>query len=219
MKISILYDSIFFSSTKKKYFIYKRKLCAFIKFVIKYDYFCKHFRNRTIIHIDHKSLIRFLRTNFHENIYEHWIDKFRKLNLKITYISKRRNRIADELFKTIFLNENCIIDRYVKRVSNIFQKKKTKWIWKNEKKNYQKFLNHFQSNQMIEMTDRDTFEKKNVFQIFSMKIDSFVSNQSVIDQNQNSSIISWNIAYRKFDWFEITYRILIDMNSKCFLNV
>ena len=31
--------------------------------------------------------------------------------------------------------------------------------------------------------------------------------------------MSWNTAYRKSDWFEITYQILVDMNSKCFLNV
>ena len=70
-KISILYDSIFFSSIEKKYFTYKQKLCIFIKFVIKYDYFCKHSRNQAIIHTDHKLLIRFLKTNCHENIYKH----------------------------------------------------------------------------------------------------------------------------------------------------
>ena len=127
--------------------------------------------------------------------------------------------MIDELFKTVFLNENCIVDLIVKRTFVIFMKKKTKWIWKNEKKNYQKFLNCFQSDQATEMINHDTFDEKNVFQIFSVEMNSFSQNSSQNqNQNQNHSISSWNAAYKKSDWFEITYRILIDMNSECFLN-
>ncbi len=57
IEVSILYDFITFNSAERKYSIYKKKLCALIRFVVKYDYLSKHSRNVTIIHIDHKSLI------------------------------------------------------------------------------------------------------------------------------------------------------------------
>lgn len=75
-KISILYDSIIFTLSQRKYVIYKKKFCAIIKLIIKYDYLTKYLYHAMIIHIDHKSLIHFLISDndIHENIYEHWID-------------------------------------------------------------------------------------------------------------------------------------------------
>ena len=70
-KVSIIYDSFAFNKTQKKYFTYKKKLCAIVKFTIKYDYLCKHSNNITIIHIDHRSLTHFLFSDSHERIYDH----------------------------------------------------------------------------------------------------------------------------------------------------
>jgi hypothetical protein len=71
VEVSILYDVYTFNSAERKYSVYKKKLCVLIKSMIKYDHFCKHFVNTAIIHIDHKSLIHFLKSNRHEEIYEH----------------------------------------------------------------------------------------------------------------------------------------------------
>lgn len=71
IEIFILYNSIIFITIEIHYFIYKRKLCVFIKFVIKYNHFCKHFKIIVIVYTNHKFLIQFFRTNSYENIYEH----------------------------------------------------------------------------------------------------------------------------------------------------
>ena len=83
IEVSIAYDFFIFVSTRQRYFIYKRELYVMITFVIKYDYLCKHSYLSTIIHIDHRSLIHFLNSNLHENIYDHWANQLRRLNLFI----------------------------------------------------------------------------------------------------------------------------------------
>src|SRR5438034_8541519 len=55
MKISILFDSFMFTSTKQKYLTYKRKLCAMIQFCIKYAYMLKSSALFRIIYMNHKS--------------------------------------------------------------------------------------------------------------------------------------------------------------------
>ena len=70
-EVPIVYDSFVFNKTQRKYSIYKKKLCVIVKFAVKYDYFCKHSNNTTIIHIDHRSLTHFLFSNSHEGIYDH----------------------------------------------------------------------------------------------------------------------------------------------------
>jgi hypothetical protein len=71
VKIFIMYDSFSFSFSRRKYSIYKKKLYAIVTFVIKYDYLCKHSYKSIIIHIDHRSLIHFLKSDAHEEIYDH----------------------------------------------------------------------------------------------------------------------------------------------------
>ena len=136
IEISVQYDFIIFISTKMRYSIYKQKLCVLTKFVIKYDYFCKHSKITIVIHIDCKFLIQFLKSDSHENIYEHWTNKLRRFNLKIKYISERRNRVTDELFRILFLAKNCTADSNVIETWWIISEKNSKWIWKNDKKNY-----------------------------------------------------------------------------------
>ena len=207
MKVFILYDSVTFNSVERRYSTYKRKLCALIKFVSKYDYFCKHSRNRIIIHIDHKPLVRFFRADCHEGIYEHWTNKLRKLNLEIAYISTRKNRITDGLFKIIFRNEDCFSDSVIEKTAIQFEKKKRILNLKKWKKKYQKFLNRFRPNQLAKMIDQNTFLKKNVFQAMIVKL-------------KECDLISdvWNAIYRNSSWFETIYRILSNENSELSLN-
>lgn len=170
IEVFILYDFLIFNSFERCYHIYKRKLCALIKLVSKYDYFCKHFRNKAVIHIDYKFLVRFLWTNFYEDIYDHWINKLKRLNLEIVHISRRRNRIVDDLFKTLFLNENCYPDKNVKRTLTALIKKGPFWVWKDEKDKYEKFLNNLNLAQKNEIIEHDTLLKEDVFRILSAKI-------------------------------------------------
>jgi hypothetical protein len=163
IKISILYDSLTFNATKRRYSIYKKKLCALIRFVMKYDYFCKHSKNMTLIHINHKSLIWFFRSNAQKNIYDYWTNKLRRLNLKIKYISKRRNQITNELFKIIFQKKNCLSNEIVTQAMNTINREKLKWIWKNEKKEYKNFFTILEFTQKQKMLKHKTLQKKNVF--------------------------------------------------------
>ena len=73
IEVSVLYDFFTFNQIQRKYFIYKKKLCAMITLVIKYDYLIKHFYQSVIIHTNHKSFIHFFISNIsiHEEIYEH----------------------------------------------------------------------------------------------------------------------------------------------------
>lgn len=125
VKVPILYDSITLKLFEQKYYTYKREFYALIKFMIKYDYFCKHSRHRTVAHTDHKPLVEFLKTDCYESIYEHWADKLHRLNLEIAYISKRRNRIADGLSKTLFLDEECDSISEIKKALTAFEKKES----------------------------------------------------------------------------------------------
>lgn len=72
LEVPIAYDSFIFTGTQQRYATYKQELCALTKFVLKYDYFCKHPRNTAIIHTDHKPLTYFLESGAHEGIYGLW---------------------------------------------------------------------------------------------------------------------------------------------------
>jgi hypothetical protein len=80
-----------------------------IKLVTKYDYLAQHSYKKAIVHIDHKSLTHFLITinDVHDEIYEHWVDQLRRLNVEIRYISESRNKVVDELSRTIFRTDDC----------------------------------------------------------------------------------------------------------------
>ena len=71
VKIFVIYDFFILLSARRKYFIYKRKFYVIVTFINKYDYFCKHFYISMIIHTNHKPIIHFLKSDLHEEIYEH----------------------------------------------------------------------------------------------------------------------------------------------------
>ena len=111
---SLLYDSMIFNSTQKKYHIYKRKLYAMMHFTIKYRYmfFAK---NVFIVYINHKLLINFMNVIKHENIYVKWANKFRNFNMKIDYVENKKNLITNDLFKIIFNQIDCFSNQFVKK--------------------------------------------------------------------------------------------------------
>ena len=178
IEISVQYDFIIFISTKMRYLIYKRKLCVLIKFVMKYDHFCKHSKIIVIIHIDHKSLIQFLKSDSHESIYNHWTDKLKRFNLKIKYISERQNRVTNEMFRILFLAKDCTADLNVIETWRIISKKNLKWVWKNDKKNYQIFLNSFKNSDKMKIISNEILHEKNVFV-------QFLSMKTIVDSNRN----------------------------------
>ena len=77
VEVFILYDFFVFTSTRKCYSIYKKKLYIVVIFAIKYVYFCKHLYQFAVIHTNHRLITHFLTFDMHEEIYDNWTDKLR----------------------------------------------------------------------------------------------------------------------------------------------
>ena len=164
IEVSVLYDFFIFNRFQRKYFIYKKELCAMIILISKYDYLIKHFYQSAIIHTDHKSFTHFFISvnSVHEKIYEHWADKLRIFNVKIKYISDFRNKVADELFRTLFQNEECKSD------SEIFQcfHDVAKWIWSDRKgEDYEHFFSKLINTERQKVIENGFFNEKSVFAV------------------------------------------------------
>ena len=104
--VPIIYDSMTFSPTRRRYPTYKKELYVIVEFPYKYEYLAKHPYVPAVVHTDHKPLTHFLKADSHEGIYGNWADQLRRLNLGIVYIPGHRNRVADALLRTIF-DEEC----------------------------------------------------------------------------------------------------------------
>lgn len=163
IEIFIIYDSFTFSSIQRKYFIYKKELCSLIKFVIKYNYFNKNSRLIIFIHIDHKSLIHFFKSDFYENIYEHWTDKLRRLCVTIKYIFERKNKMTNELFKTIVKTFKCHTNEIMEKFLNRIINENISWMWKNEKYEYEIFFIFLNSKNRNEIVENDIFHEVEIF--------------------------------------------------------
>ena len=194
-EISIVYDSFVFNKIQRKYSIYKKKLCVIVKFAVKYDYLCKHSNNTIIIHIDHRSLTHFLFSNSHEEIYDHWADQLRRLNVVIFYISEFRNKVADEFFRILFRAEDCDSNNRIEDALVRFRNQKSSWVWKNERDEYQSFLDTLNQTDLEEIIIKSTIQKCSVFVL-------------EIDFNIDLKKISWKKAYYDSEWFEDVYRFL-----------
>ena len=134
-------------------------------FVIKYDYFCKHLYQSTVIHTNHKFITHFFTFDMHKKIYDNWTDKLKRLNVEILYIFESRNKIVNALSRILF-NENCSKIFMIKIVKNDLNEQKLKWIWKNEKKEFEDFLKSF-------LDQQKKIIKKNIIHklfVFALKI-------------------------------------------------
>lgn len=190
LKVSILYDSIIFTSFQRKYVIYKRELCAMIKLIIKYDYLAKHSYHVAIIHTDHKFLTHFFTSinDIHENIYEHWTNQLKRLNVIIKYISEQKNKIVDEFFRILFHSSDCENEP---KISECLKKLK-KWIWSNRKRiDYEHLLNNFSIFERNEILKKKRLHEKPVF---------------AAETSEKKS--DWIFAYASSNWYENTYRFL-----------
>jgi hypothetical protein len=211
VKISIIYDSFSFLFNRRKYFTYKKELYVMITFVTKYDYLCKHFYKSAIIHIDHKSLTHFLRSNAHERIYDHWTNQMRRLNIMIKYIFDSRNKIIDDLFRILFFDEDCrediiiVIDALKK-----LEEKEFDWIWKNEKNDFEEFLS-FIFLHRFEVIEREIMNEVSIFAFNAVSTRSleFVMKKSSLEIfEKKSSSVEFTIKSRReslkesFEFFE-----------------
>jgi hypothetical protein len=227
VKMLIMYDSFFLLFSRRKYFTYKKKLYAMITFVTKYDYLCKHFYKSAIIHIDHRSLIHFLKSNAHEDIYDHWANQLRRLNIVIKYISELRNKVANALFRILFFDEKCFENiAVVIEILKKLETKRSEWIWKDEKDDFEKFL-AFVSLHRSEILERDIMNDVSIFVFDAV---SARSSEFVVKKFQSSSSAdfvtksrrdsfkkaskfiekenTWKFAYETSIWFVDIYFFL-----------
>ena len=196
IEISIFYDSFALSFIRRKYSIYKRELYDIVTFVTKYDYLCKHFFLPVVIHTNHRSFVHFLKNDLHENIYGHWANQLRRLNIIIQYISGHRNKIVDVLSRILFdvdCNNNNTISQLHEKITN----RDFSWVWKDDKKNFDEFLAFLNSTHKSETLEHDIIDDLSVFSFTAM---------THTDAN-------WQDAYSKSTWFDAIYRFFVKQNE------
>ena len=54
-------------------------------------------KQQSVIYTDHKPFVGFINAEYHEDIFAHWANKLRLLNIRIQYIEKKKNTLADGL--------------------------------------------------------------------------------------------------------------------------
>ena len=78
----LLDDSYTLLPAEHNYNTYRRELAAIVKFTNKYSHMLNA-KHQSIIHMDHKPLIRFFNAEYYENIFTHQVNKLRLLNIRI----------------------------------------------------------------------------------------------------------------------------------------
>lgn len=113
------------------------------------------------------------------------------------HIYERRNRIANELFRILFLNEDCCFDEIIKQILAILIQKFFFKFEKMKKAIMRNFWIIWIWNKKWKSWNRGFYQKKNVFQILSIEI---------------KIINSWKTIYLASKWFESIYQILFDFD-------
>lgn len=138
----LFYDSQMFTPAERNYDTYKKELKAIVTFVKKHGYMLQGEKTSTVW-TDHKPLVGFINSEYHEDIFARWAQVLRKYNIKLAYIEGKRNQAADGLSRTIF-NEDCTrskaVDHLVKKIDEAAEKNDTTWFWKTGKGGYQDWL-------------------------------------------------------------------------------
>ena len=99
-----------------------------VKFASKYHYLLRKPNRFAIIHTDHKPLVHFLDFSMHDDIYGHWAAKLRELNIKIFHIKGKRNKVDDELSRTLFFEDDCNEDDIVRDITARLNRAGPQWI-------------------------------------------------------------------------------------------
>ena len=76
--------------------------------------------HQLVVYTDHKLPVGFLNAEYHKDIFVHWANKLRLLNIHIQHILEKKNTIADGLSRVIFDNIDCspnrLVSKFVKEV-------------------------------------------------------------------------------------------------------
>ena len=206
---------------KKNYHTYKRKLYVMIQFVIKYRHMFSA-KKTFILHIDHKSLVKFINALKHENIYVRWVNKLKSLNVTIKHIKNKKNQIVDDLFKVIFNEANCKFDQFVKKLYFEIKTHENdiEWFWKSDKKDFYDMLKKLSTkNQKRKVNEYDNkaivrvgwtffYVKK---QTFSLCFDLYTSS------NCSKKFISYAVVC-SFDVKMLNVKEQINVNEKWYSN-
>lgn len=188
VEVLVIYDTLTFSVTERKYQTYKRELCAMVKFSTKFQYLLRSPERPGIIHTDHKPLVHFLESSLHDGIYGHWAAKLQELNVKIVHIKGARNVVADGLSRTIFFKEDCGEDNAVSRAMENLHREGAQWIWKDGKGGFEEFLKSLSSEEKEEVTEQGSLQSLPVFAL--------------------QLLASWRYAYECSDWFKEVYQFI-----------
>ena len=193
-EMSILYNIFTFNQAECHYSIYKRELCAIVKFTVKHNHLLQNsdFKMYEVLHTDHMSLICFLKLELHDEIYEHWVTKLQKLNVKLQYIKRFWNKMMNSLSRIIFRDKTCTDNSVISALRAEVNKhwSDSQWFWKDRKGEYNSFLEQLTESEKEKILISDTINELNVFTL-------------------NASFLWFNI-YQASEWFSHTYHFVWD---------
>ena len=72
---------------------------------------------QSVVYTDYKPLVGFLNIEYHTDIFVHWANKLRLLNIYIQHIPKKKNTLIDGLSQVIFNNANCSPNQLVSKLA------------------------------------------------------------------------------------------------------
>ena len=139
VQVPILFDSFTFTKPQRNYGVYKRELLAIVEFSRKHEHMLRGPETNTV-HTDHKPITFFLQCSHLEGIYARWACELRDLNIDIVYIPGEKNKAADALSRTIFLDEECNDDLSAYGSLGFGESGEPRWIWKDGKGGYETLL-------------------------------------------------------------------------------
>ena len=98
--------------------------------------------HQSIVHTDHKPLIRIFNADYQEEIFAHLANKLPLLNICIQHISGKKDTVADGLSWVTVNNADYSPDRLVHKLAKeVFSHQDDhEWFWKLGKKGYRDML-------------------------------------------------------------------------------
>ena len=138
-----------------------------MKFAVKYNHLLQNSDSKMykVLYTDYISLIHFLKSEFHDEIYKHWVTKFQKLNIKLQYIKRFQNKMMNSLSRIIFRDETCTDNSVISALRAEVNKhwSDSQWFWKDRKDEYDSFLEQLTESEKEKILISDTINELNVF--------------------------------------------------------